>query len=218
MENDFLPNSWSRVYHAYVISGTDIELVWQALLNNLSFEKKANPDAYSREFETFGIDEARDLSGWAIMRPIAGERKVAVIRALSFTTEAQNALLKLFEEPPLDTYFFIILPNNAGILPTLLSRVRVASLKEENEADEKLESFLYASVSLRLAMLSPLIKSKDKKRSRDFLRSLEQKVNGLPNQFNHKFNMAKKILEAEKYVGVRGASLKIILEHLAISL
>jgi DNA polymerase III gamma/tau subunit len=216
MSISFIPKDWSRVHHAHIVCGADIGAIWRALADNLSFKKQANPDAYSEEYETFGIDEARTLSEWAIMKPIAAERKVAVISTLSFTVEAQNALLKLFEEPPAGTYFFIIVPNTGSILPTLLSRVRVISLREENEADNKLEKFLQSSISERLQMIAPLIKSKDKERARNFIKALEQKINAVSTE--QKLQSAKKILEAEKYGEARGASLKIILEHLAVSL
>lgn len=214
MENGFISSDWGKMHHAYIVSGMSMDEIWIGLEKQLAFKRLANPDAYFREFETFGIDEARELSEWGMMKPLSGERKVAVISATSFTTEAQNALLKLFEEPPAGTYFFIIAPHMGAVLPTLLSRIMVINLVEKNEVNKKLELFLEAAVSERLAIISSIIKSKDKERTRNFIKFLEQKINTLPD----KFVAAKKILQAERYVGARGASLKIILEYLAISL
>lgn len=218
MENDFLPNNWSKVHHAYIISGADISEVWLNLENNLFFKKVANPDAYSREFEILGIDEVRELSEWAIMKPIAGEKKVAVIYAASFTRESQNALLKLFEEPPTGTYFFIIVPNLTMILPTLLSRVITIVLDEKFKVHEKFTSFLEDPISERLQMLSNIIKNKDKEKARNLIVFLEQKISKLSIESDLKLILADKVLVAKKYLWVRGASLKIILEYLAITL
>jgi len=214
MEQDFISKDWGKIHHAYIVTGANLDEIWHGLEQNLSFKKKANPDAYSREFDTFGIEEARELSEWAIMKPISDEKKVAVISAISFTTEAQNALLKLFEEPPALTYFFIIVPNLGIILPTLLSRARTVSLQEEKTVNKKLELFLESSIVKRLAMITSLIKSKDKEKARNFIVSLEQKINKQQNNFS----AAKKILQAERYIEARGSSLKMILEYLAVSL
>ncbi|MEK9185346.1 MAG: hypothetical protein AAB863_01085 [Patescibacteria group bacterium] len=214
MEQNFISTNWDKMHHAYIVSGTRADEIWSGLDKNLSFKKTANPDAYSRDYETFGIDEARELSEWGMMRPLSGERKAAVISATSFTAETQNALLKLFEEPPAGTYFFVIVPNLGVVLPTLLSRVVAVSLQEKEEANKKLDSFLENSIAGRLSMVSSIIKSKDKEKARIFIVSLEKKISQLPNNFV----AAKKILQAERYVGARGASLKIILEYLAISL
>ncbi len=206
----FLPDEWSKVHHAYIIYGTTSDLLWALIYKNLAFVKKANPDVYSEEYETLGIDEARALSEWAIMKPIS-DRKAAVITAFSFTTEAQNALLKLFEEPSANTYFFILVPSNVAILPTLASRVRIVSIKEEIEVNKKFESFLESSIPERFRIISSIIKNKDKDKARELVKFLIKKSRlNLP--------LAEKVLQSERYVGARGASIKIILEHLAISL
>lgn len=218
MDQGFLPKEWHKLHHAYIISGTDVDSIWDELYNTLSFEKKANPDVYSAEHETFGIDEARTLSNWAILKPIGGERKVAVISATSFTIEAQNALLKLFEEPGEGTYFFIIIPSIGSILPTLLSRVRTISLKEDSKVNKKFDLFLESPVAERLNIVNSIIKSKDKEKARDFIKFLEQKMKDVILSKDKKYDSTKKILEVGKYIGSRGSSVKMILEYLAISL
>jgi DNA polymerase III gamma/tau subunit len=214
MDEIFGHGDWRKMHHAYIVSGADLGEIWLGLEQNLSFKKVGNPDTYEREYETFGIEEARELSDWAIMKPLAGGKKIAAIGADSFTTEAQNALLKLFEEPPSLTYFFVIVPNLGIILPTLLSRVRTVVFKKETEINKKLDLFLESPVDERLAMIAPLIKSKDKEKVRNLIVSLTQKINKSPKNFAS----AKKILQAERYIGARGASLKMILEYLAVSL
>src|SRR3989344_5144331 len=57
-----------------------------------------NPDLYIRRYEKFGIEEARALRELASLKSLSGKALFA-IGAVSITTEAQHALLKLFEEP-----------------------------------------------------------------------------------------------------------------------
>ncbi|HEY4515795.1 MAG TPA: hypothetical protein VJH67_01255 [Candidatus Paceibacterota bacterium] len=209
MFNSLLPQTWDKVHHAYILSGVEADSVWKEL-SNLGFLKRGNADAKYEEFETLGVDEARALTDWALMKPIAGDRKVAVIDITStFTTEAQNALLKLFEEPPQGTYFFLILPNTASVLSTLLSRVRIIQKEKESEINKKYEVFMPGTVAERFKIITPIIKSKDKERAREFIRFLESKTTNIE---------AEKVIEAEKYLSSRGASMKMILEYLAVSL
>lgn len=55
---------------------------------------------------------------------IATERtKYIILCGASFTIEAQNSLLKIFEEPPKNIIFIIITNNKNGILKTIFSRL-----------------------------------------------------------------------------------------------
>ncbi len=52
-------------------------------------------------------------------------RIVIIEEAGMLTTEAQNALLKTLEEPPVDTAFILTAPSAESVLPTVQSRVSV---------------------------------------------------------------------------------------------
>lgn len=55
-------------------------------------------------------------------------RLVVINQAENLTTAAQNALLKTLEEPPKNTFFWLISSNPGAILPTIRSRARLAKL------------------------------------------------------------------------------------------
>src|SRR3989338_9685481 len=61
---------------------------------------KGNPDLYVRTYKQFGVEEARELRERAGSRPVAGPYRVFVVATPSITTEAQNALVKILDEPP----------------------------------------------------------------------------------------------------------------------
>ncbi|MFH1561291.1 MAG: hypothetical protein ABID04_01785, partial [Patescibacteria group bacterium] len=72
---------------------------------------------------TIGIRQARSLIRWASLKPFQGQNKLALIlQADKLTIEAQNCLLKIFEEPPKNTDLFLITQNKELLLPTVLSR------------------------------------------------------------------------------------------------
>jgi len=65
----------------------------------------------------------------ALLRPQRADRKVYLIDpADRMTTEAQNALLRLLEEPPRQVILVLITAQPAALLPTVLSRCQPLSL------------------------------------------------------------------------------------------
>lgn len=78
---------------------------------------------------SIGIAEVRNMQSSLYIRPVKGEEKVLVIEdAQKITPEAQNALLKILEEPP--SYVTIILSATdiKSFLPTVISRCKVIEL------------------------------------------------------------------------------------------
>jgi len=70
-----------------------------------------------------GVDDARDLRERAAYAPIAGKYKIYIIdEAHQLTTDANNALLKLIEEPPPHLRFIFATTEPEKILPTIRSR------------------------------------------------------------------------------------------------
>lgn len=53
--------------------------------------------------------------------------------ANTLTVQAQNALLKLIEEPPQNVYFLLTAPGKSLLLPTVVSRTAVLSMEETDE-------------------------------------------------------------------------------------
>ena len=72
---------------------------------------------------TIGIDVVRSIRESAFIKPNDLAVKFYLIRdADKMTEQAQNALLKLFEEPPHGVYFILMASESAGLLPTVRSR------------------------------------------------------------------------------------------------
>src|SRR3989344_3713775 len=70
-----------------------------------------------------GIDAARAVKMFLAGKPFVGSRRVAIIdRAQALTPEAQNALLKVAEEPPASALLILVMPDPELLWPTLRSR------------------------------------------------------------------------------------------------
>ncbi|MEA3316309.1 MAG: DNA polymerase III subunit delta' [Campylobacterota bacterium] len=64
----------------------------------------------------------------------SSEPKYIILAGNFFRVEAQSALLKSLEEPPLNIIFILITTSKSSILPTILSRVQIRynRIKEDN--------------------------------------------------------------------------------------
>lgn len=133
-----------------------------SLLKKNGIETSGNADVYVREYQRFGVEEARELRERASLRGV-GDRRVFIIVTSGITNEAQNALLKTLEEPPADAMFFFIVPSPHTLLPTLRSRAQMLVLTDSKTKDELVDgkTFLSATAQKRMDMLKPLLEKDD---------------------------------------------------------
>ncbi len=82
----------------------------------------------SSEKRQIGIAQVQSLQQWALLKPYQRQFKGAFIYpADALTREAQNSLLKLLEEPPSQTAFFLLTRQRHQLLPTIRSRCQFLS-------------------------------------------------------------------------------------------
>ena len=73
--------------------------------------------------KTVSVETVRAARADAFIRPNEGRRKIYIIpRAQDLGPAAQNALLKLLEEPPQYAAFLLLATNPGALLPTIRSR------------------------------------------------------------------------------------------------
>jgi len=90
-----------KMFHAYGIEGeknTLFDNVQSLLKDECGVSIEGNPDYHALTFESLGITEARQLIEISGKLPFAGDKKYFVVTFDRATHEAQNALLKLFED------------------------------------------------------------------------------------------------------------------------
>ncbi|MBU1110913.1 hypothetical protein KKB83_04835 [Patescibacteria group bacterium] len=94
---------------------------------------------------SIGIEQIRELICWAHFKPYRSKEKVVVIQqADCLTVQAQNCLLKTLEEPPENTYIFLIAQSKDHFLPTVLSRCQVMNW----EKDSRLQEFFKGEITV----------------------------------------------------------------------
>ena len=211
--------------HAYGIEGdvlVNTERVRSLLETEQGLVLRNNPDAHFLSYNNMGVDDVRALVGSALLKPFSGSHAFFIISAISLTREAQNALLKLFEEPTEGTHFFLITPSFKNLLPTLQSRLFL--LREASSVAPRSggEAFLHADPKERLTFLTSLIEKKDKEGALRFLNDLEVYFHHLlekPENISEDVTRALHDIEMVRtYLSDRAPSLKMLLEYLALSL
>lgn len=91
-------------------------------------------DEKGRPKQNIGVDQIRELSADAIVLPNESARKVYILdEAETMNPPAQNAALKLLEEPPADAVFLLCTCNPQLLLPTVRSRCTLLSAAPEAE-------------------------------------------------------------------------------------
>lgn len=115
-----------------------------------------HPDLIVLQFGLFSVDDAREVARFASNAPVAGNTKMIVIAATRVFHEAQNALLKVFEEPTEGTTLVLIVPSSGMLLPTLLSRVLTLP-SEGSESTDVAHEFLALDTAAREKFVAKLL-------------------------------------------------------------
>jgi len=117
-----------------------------------------------------GIEDVRNVQKKLILKPLKSKEKAVILDGSNgLTIEAQNALLKVLEEPPANTIIYVTTPNKDLLLPTILSRCQTITLKESFElSKDETTSYLNVLMSLpeksvgeKLKLAQDIAKSKD---------------------------------------------------------
>ncbi len=237
-------------HHAYFIEGAlnQFDALVHTLRESEGFAPH-DPGFAPQQFEKFGIDEARELIATASLKNTGG-RTLFVLGVGSMTSEAQQALLKLFEEPQQGTQFVLLLPHGT-LLPTLRSRMldfkgqeeflkkivwpRLADgeivgvrgdprtfsegvLRAPNVQNDATE-FLASPYKKRSDWVAAFLKDEEdaRERTRSFFTELEAAL--YPHIADATVRAAlEDLMHLRQYLGDRAPSLKMILEHLAVTL
>ena len=135
---------------SYILIDNDLSLA----ISNLNLN-----ELDSRVFlrDDFGINDAKDVISESYIS--SQKLKTIIIAANKFNIYAQNALLKIFEEPPKNIRFIIIAKSKSSLLPTILSRIPVIKNKKtitKNGFPLNLNSLNLKNVDEFLRSLTPL--------------------------------------------------------------
>ncbi|MFH1769396.1 MAG: hypothetical protein ABH833_01880 [Parcubacteria group bacterium] len=122
-------------------SGTDIFIIDKPDLSDVK------DDEDSKDTTTVTIGDVRKIKNFLSLTASGGKHKVVIINdAHNMTDEAQNATLKILEEPTGDTVIMLITNNDEILLATIKSRCQDVHFKPHSKTDFD-KSFTDANMS-----------------------------------------------------------------------
>lgn len=219
------------LYHSYVIEG-DPNLT-ALLLHNFLISRGEiviqSPDVISQIYTSFTMDDNKEIKDWHSRMKISNTKKVCILAADYINREAEQALLKIIEEPAVDSHFFIIVPDASLLLDTIISRCHVIKINKNTnlELNKFVDGFIKLQPRDRINKIVEIIKeNKDEDNSgklrsyaTNFINQLEaifyKRFKNNINDKNNEFILGE-LQKARVYLSTPGASVKMILEHIAL--
>jgi hypothetical protein len=120
--NTYNKESVETLAHATALIG-ETPQNQEAFLNALAVSMHDTVSLDARE--SGGIKEVRDFANQLLLSPQFGAVRLGIIfYTEKLTPQAQNALLKILEEPPQRVKIVLFMTAEASVLPTVLSRCR----------------------------------------------------------------------------------------------
>ncbi len=216
--------------HAYIIEGARDAVLpaLRTLLLSFDIQTEANPDYHEYLHEAFLREHALSLRSEQSFYGADGAKKIFVVAFNTITHESQNLLLKTLEEPTRDTHIFFVVRTGQILLPTVRSRMQLIRA-ESNDADASdtvdAQKFLGSSIALRMKLIESItkVKADDKQKAKEEARVL---VESLEPVLYKRFvdgevglhSALEDILYAKRELAGRAPSVKLLLEHLALTL
>ena len=228
----------NNLHHAYLVEGdteSSLAEILSFLEKELNFSLNNNPDFWQGDFDTFGINDGRKINDLQSKKSLIGEKQIFIIKTNFITREAQNSLLKMFEEPTANTHFFILMNSAEVLLPTLKSRLMLITNNRPSEGllCEFVGEFLGLNIAGRMEMIKKFFgdpkspkangqatKKKipaDKAGAIEFLNELEKQLReqiDIKNATKKELLVFEEIIKCRSYLNDRSPSVKMLLEFI----
>ncbi len=207
------------LHHAVLVTRTDRASYGNDLWSEIEALSPAN-----RHFNqtVLDIETARAIISWA--QTPYNEDRIALISFYTAGIPAQNAMLKILEEPRPGVRFILLTTNKDNLLPTVQSRLRHVPVEVFSEpiVNRHAEEFLRTSPSFRmkLSFVADLLTREDEEGRKD-RESVKSFILSLVSVMRHSRTDARYItetLEIASYASDPSASGKALLEYLSLLL
>jgi DNA polymerase III delta prime subunit len=224
----------NNLHHAYLIEGARDEIVPEIIkfLKDSGVNVVGNPDFVNINIDNFKIDEAFDLRAMSASKSLPAQagfsssKKIFLLCVNNISLDAQNVLLKMFEEPIENTHFFVVVPDVNSLLKTLVSRFYLISPKSDIGEETKIaEKFIAMPLKNRIDFIKELLaEEEDENIAADSSRSKALKFLNMLEDVLHK-KMSKSLFDTsifEHFFKVReflrmpGSSTKTLMESVAL--
>lgn len=186
----------------------------------LTFLEDETHEIINEQYETFTIAHSRELKERQSQKSFSGGKRIFILSLLTFGHEAAQALLKVFEEPSEGVHFFVYLPEPEKLPDTLKSRGQ-SIFGIQGSISEECTLFITNTIKERLIYIQKKIASFEDTETSAPLRawavSFVKELGIVLHPHIQKYVATMTILEeARGYLHDRSASVKLLLEHIAL--
>lgn len=220
-----------NLHHAYLIEGTCDEIVSEIIrfCESINIKTSGNPDFVHISIDNFKIDEAFDLRSMSANKGFSSRKKIFMIYTNRISLDAQNVLLKMFEEPIENTHFFLIVPDTNFLLKTFISRFYLISARPRlaEEEEKEAEKFITMPLKNRIDFIKELlsvpegegddIAPLDSTRSKAlrFLNALEFVLHKKMSKMPFDIKLFQHFFKVREFLRMPGSSVKSLMESVA---
>ena len=221
-----------NLYHSYIIESNESNVVLKLreFLEERGDIEANSPDVLCQTYDAFSISDSSIIKDWH-SESSTSRKRICIIETKFINHEAERTLLKIIEEPAINTHFFIIVPNASVLLDTIRSRAHIIKIFNfDNEISEKNAiKFISLKPSERIDFISQIIKDNKDNDDSGALRYIGiELINGIEKNIYQKFLLNRNdkknqfILEelrnGRDFLSLPGCSPKMILEHISLML
>ena len=231
----------NNLHHAYLIEGKREEILGEIskFIESIGIKVLGNADVVQISLDSFKIEDARNLKSYASemsfsynLPPVRADgaqagKKIFIISANNFLLEAQNSLLKLFEDPIENTHFFVITPDSNNLLKTLVSRFYfISAISDPTEELRETERFVTMPLRARIDFIKDLLAEPDEEvasvdsarsKSLKFLNALESTLHKkLTSKTTFDTRFFEHFFKVREFLRMPGSSAKSLMESVAM--
>lgn len=188
--------------------------------DNLWKELQAQSPAHRFFNQTvLDIDTARDMIAFA-QSPLSVE-KIALVSFHTASIPAQNALLKVLEEPRDKARFILVTSHTSHLITTVLSRTFHVALHNDTRSDTASQFLQTApSARIKLPFVTQLLQAEDEegRKDREEVKRFILSLADVLQTSSHTSRYVKETLEMAAYASDPSSSGKALIEYLALLL
>ncbi|MBP9771991.1 MAG: hypothetical protein KBD16_03665 [Candidatus Pacebacteria bacterium] len=203
-------------HHAYLLRGTVGDRSPESFLSEHGFAVPAKNAMSRYTYETLGIDDARELFTLQLRKSEEGTTRIFLIETMFITREAQNALLKMLEEPSADSVFMFVTPHPELLIPTLQSRFAKSEQAVISDTSRG-KTFLSASHKERATIVAGILEDEGRSSAEGLIRDIVVELHRRSPHGEHA-SLLEKLETLRRYATDTSSSMKMLLEYVALSL
>jgi hypothetical protein len=203
------------VYGVVVSDGISVSQELEKVIQ----EKHPDAEIMSFSYDRIGVDDAANIRSLFTEKHWSSVR-VCFVVASSVGIEAQNALLKTFEELPERNHVIVVVPHKKVLIDTIWSRIQMIEIKNAVGEDTGVSQLFSKNIQERLKFVDTVMKKMTKQTAAEkktfVVSCIDQYENFVAENKVHPTNM-RNAARARTYITNDTVPAKYVLEMLAVA-